>query len=222
MAVTWTSRNFNNVTGSVSNAVTLPASSAAGDVICIHLSWDTSGGAFTSVVPNDAQIATAQTFTGWEQRCYYRVLTAGDITGGSVTATWAAGTYSDLEVSRLTGVDTTTPIPSGGATGNSGTGTTSTGLGCNASRSGSLLFHMIVSSVGARTSGPAGMTNRYTDDTNQYGDTEAVSSNTGDRTSTYPTSQSWVVHMAVFQPPATPGGVIIVPQLRIPQSILAR
>src|SRR5262245_16507520 len=205
MAVAFRNVQTNVNPASTTNVVTKPTGTADGDILVLRVGYDPGGVNFPTTITPPSGFTEVSSGSGifgtWTQKVYWKL--AGGSEPANYTVTFGDSCYSSVDISAFSGCDTTTPIGSGEDTVTTGTGTTSTGTGVTASRDSSMLIHYAVSSVGARTSGPSGMTNQATYDTNVYVDTLAVNNGaTGNKTSTYPTSQDWVVHMVVLRPPA--------------------
>lgn len=193
-------------------ALALPSGSAANDLIVAVIGTIGTFTSFTGITGWTEPTAAAS-ITGWTQRCWYKLITAGDVSTGTVTANMSAG-YSDFILHRFTNVDTDSPVPaSGGATVNTGTSTAPSGSSCTVDRSGSLVLRVEVNATGAtRNTGPAGFsaTTGSPLDANIWGDYATVApASTGNVGSTLNTSDNWAVHMLVFQPVSSGGGVTV-------------
>ncbi len=162
------------------------------------------GSDIVSSTPSGLTELLSGTFAGWTHKLY---IGTGAVTG---PLSFAPGGYTDMFGLALQGVDRSSAV-SGTPTNNQGTGTTATGLSIDVARNGSMLFLGSISSVGARSGGPAGMSpatgSPY--DTNMYVDFQAVDAGaTGNKTSTYG-SESWIMQMIALQPVA--GEVVVTP-----------
>ena len=214
MAVAYATTNSTIGSFSQNPNVALPSGSAAGDTILLESGHETarSISSFSGITGWTEVPAGAANITGWRQRIYTKVLTAGDVTAGSVTVNFdAAGGYSDMILHRATGADATTPIPSGGSSVATGTSSAPSGSSCTVDQAGSVVFRFEVNASGTARSGgpPTGMTATTGSpiDSNLWGDYQSVSpSSTGAKTSALTGSDNWAVHMVVIQPAAGGGG----------------
>lgn len=176
-----------------------------GDVVILRVGWGPTGPTVTPPT-GFTQLGSDLVFSdnSWTQRLYIKVITNAAGEPGTWTCTFNTSTYSDIDAIAFVSPDTTTPVAGGEVTGNTGTGLTSTGTGFTPGRAGQLL-HYAVSSIGARTTGPSGMTNQETYDTNIYADSVATVAGvaTGNKTSVYAPSQIWAVHLVAVQEPSS-------------------
>jgi hypothetical protein len=194
------------VASGFSNVLTLPSGLAAGDCMILRVGFGSGASIPVLSTPSGWTALDSQNdgsgSSAFTQATFYRVFVAGDTT---VTASFDRTCFSDVDVSAYTGNDTVTPIGAGEHSSNASVsaGTTATGTGVTASTNGSYLVYLESDGTG-RTSGPAGMSNRLTYDTDIYTDDVAINAGaTGNKTSNLGTSQTWIVQMVVIKPAAT-------------------
>lgn len=117
-----------------SSAPSLPTGSAAGDLILIKIGLKT-GTAQTWTVPSGyTNIIDAANTTNVRVAWWWKTITAGDVTTGTVSCSWTTSVAFQFELVRLTGHNTTTPFAAGSTntfTGSLSPGTAPSVTGAN-------------------------------------------------------------------------------------------
>lgn len=140
----------------------------------------------------------------WEQEVFVKLVP--DASAEPATYTWGGGGYTDVWLVSVHDVDQVAPVaditsmPAAPATG-----TSSVGASVTATRDGSLLLRFESTDPDDRSAGPAGMSALPGSpfDVTFHADSLAVDAgDTGDKDSTFPGTETWVVHMVVLQPEA--------------------
>lgn len=211
MSVQYQSFAYNSAGGTPATlTIPLPSGAAANEYWGLQVLY-TDASSVATVTPSDGQIGTAQLTTeNVGQACFYRKITAADVIAGNVVVAFGAPLpgFAEAALVRLTGVSLTTPFGPSGTSANKGNSATPTGLSVTATVGGSLLLRWEIPLGGARTVAPVGMTNAYSQDGNEFiADYESIGGGaTGNIVSTQATTfgNAWAVHMAAFQPTATP------------------
>jgi hypothetical protein len=203
------------VVASYAEAVSLtcakPAGTASGDVLyaCIVV-YDsatvtmTPPSGWTSVVG-----PTRRTSGSMAASQIFRKV-AGSSEPSSYTFANSTGDYTDLMILRVTGADAAAP-EDGAPSGNSGSSSTRTGLGVTTTGADRLLLMFSIGYEAAPSSGPAGMTELFRNDSVNAVYAQAVSAAgaTGDRSHAQDFAATFVANMVAVAPAAADSGTSV-------------
>lgn len=109
MTIAFVDQNVANPNASTWN-ISLPTSAAAGNLALIFYDINTSSVTNPTGPTGWTQLGTIQSAGTAATVAYWKFLTSGDITAGTVSLAWGSSTKAAISIVCYSGVDTTTPI----------------------------------------------------------------------------------------------------------------